>query len=90
MPIEGRTLSDWEYSDILLIVRFKLLDLDSIETKGFAMLMVIGALLLICMATSTKETRAAGREMIKPYARAAGIFAVVAWTIIIASLWQAW
>ena len=52
------------------------------------MLMTIGALLLICMATSTKETRAAGRELVKPYARAAGIFAVVAWSVIIGSLWK--
>ena len=52
------------------------------------MLMIIGAMLLICMATSTKETRAAGRVMIKPYARAAGIFAAVAWLMIISSLWK--
>lgn len=52
------------------------------------MLMIIGAMLLICIATSTKETRASGRELIKPYARACGWFALVAWTIIIASLWK--
>lgn len=38
------------------------------------MIAVIVALVVICWACSTPESRAAGREMLKPYTRGAWIF----------------
>ncbi len=44
-------------------------------------MMIVGALVIICVATSTKEGRAAAGEMLKPYGRIAGVIAAALWVL---------
>lgn len=44
---------------------------------------IVLAVLALCAVVSTPETRAAGREIVKPFARVAAIATVVIWAFII-------
>lgn len=48
------------------------------------MLMVLFAVLMICLCTSTKQGRAAAREYLKPLERKALIATVIIWCLVIA------
>jgi hypothetical protein len=52
-----------------------------------AFVITIGALVLIAAASSTREGREEARQRLKPYERAAGIAALVLWSLIFLSIW---
>ena len=47
------------------------------------MIFLAFALLIICLVTSTAETRAAGRLMVKPWGRALGVVTALIWAVIL-------
>ncbi len=46
-------------------------------------MMVVCAVLLICAVVSTPETRAAGRDAMRPFARVTGVITAIIWLAVI-------